>query len=348
MSKHNHGQIGQPITFLAIPILIISGALFGNAGFNNTINTAYSQSEPSTTDTNTTQAVGIKDISLKNVSVGDIDIAYKIIGKGDPILLISPAQADMNTWDPSLMGTLFTNHTVIVFDNRGVGNTSTGIKPFSIQQFANDTSGLMNALKVQNATVLGFSIGSFIAQQLAVTYPEKVNSLVLIASSCGGKESIPANPRNLEIVVDMINKVANGTVVPSQQVKEAISLGLGSGWLKLHPHFLETTAFPEAKFLFPRITPDNNLKQLNAGQKWYAKDWNGVCEDLTKISVPTLILTGTDDVNVPTKNSLIIAEKIPGSWLVQIKNAGHQVMGQYPDEVNKILQTFLFVTSKDN
>ncbi len=346
MSTHNLGRIDRFIIVLAIPILIISNALFGNTEFNVTINTAYSQSEPNLTNSNATQAVGIKDISLKKVHVGDIDIAYKIIGKGDPILLISPAQGDMNTWDPSLLGTLSTNHMVIVFDNRGVGNTSTGIKPFSIQQFANDTAGLINALKVQNVSVLGFSLGSFIAQQLAVTYPEKVNSLVLIASSCGGKESIPTNPRNLETAIDMINKVANGTVVSSQQVKEVLSLGLGAGWLKLHPNFLETTAIPQAKYLFPSITPDNNLKQLNAGEKWFAKDWNGVCEDLTKISVPTLILTGTDDVNVPTKNSLIIAEKIPGSWLVQMKNAGHQVTAQYPDQINKILQTFLSVTSQ--
>ncbi|HYO06673.1 MAG TPA: alpha/beta hydrolase, partial [Phototrophicaceae bacterium] len=235
----------------------------------------------------------------------------------------------------------------VVFDNRGVGNTSTGTKSFSIQQFANDTAGLMDALKIQNASVLGYSLGSFVAQQLAVTYPEKVNSLVLIASSCGGKESIPANPRNLEMVVDMINKVANGTVVPPEQVKDVISLGLGSGWLKLHPDILETTAVPEAKHLFPSITPDNNLKQLDAGQKWFAKD-DGVCEDLAKISVPTLILTGTDDVNVPTKNSFIIAEKIPGSWLVQMKNAGHQITGQYPDEINKILQTFLSIAGPDN
>jgi pimeloyl-ACP methyl ester carboxylesterase len=348
MSKHNLDRIGRFIIAIAISNFVISNSLFGNIGFNDTIYFVYSQSESNRTYSNTTQAVSIKDTSLEKVGVGDIDIAYKMFGSGDPILLISPAQGDMNTWDPSLLSTLSNNHTVIVFDNRGVGNTSTGIKPFSIQQFANDTAGLMNTLKVQNATVLGYSLGSFIAQQLAVTHPEKVNSLVLIASSCGGKESIPTNPRNLEIVVDMINKVANGTVVPSEQVKEAISLGLGSGWLKLHPNFLTTTDFPEAKYLFPSITPDNNLKQLNAGQKWFAKDWNGVCEDLTKISVPTLILTGTDDVNVPTKNSLIIAENIPGSWLVQMKNAGHQITAQYPDEINKILQTFLSIASQDS
>lgn len=337
------------LLFIAFAFLLIipsTTILSNNISYFNTASIVYGQSDQ--INSNVTNSFDVQNIPLKKVSVGDIDIAYKIIGKGDPILLISPAQGDMNTWDPSLLNTLSANHVVIVFDNCGVGNTSTGIKSFSIQQFANDTTGLMNALKVQNATVLGFSLGSFIAQQLAVTYPEKVNSLVLIASACGGKENIPANPRNLEIVIDIINKVANGTVVPSQQVKEVISLGLGSGWLNLHPNLLETTAFPEAKYLFPSNTPDNNLKQLNAGQKWFAKDWNGVCEALTKISVPTLILTGTDDVNVPPKNSLIIAEKIPGSWLVQIKNTGHQVMGQYPDEINKILQTFLSVTSKDN
>jgi pimeloyl-ACP methyl ester carboxylesterase len=61
---------------------------------------------------------------------------------------------------------------VIVFDNRGVGNTTTGIKPFSIQQFANDTAGLLYALKIQKVDVLGYSLGSAIAQQLTVTHPE--------------------------------------------------------------------------------------------------------------------------------------------------------------------------------
>ncbi|HZH39183.1 MAG TPA: alpha/beta hydrolase [Bacillales bacterium] len=86
-----------------------------------------------------------------------------MVGTGDPILLVSPAQADINAWDPSLPDTLSANHKVTAFDNRGVGNTSTWVKPFSILQFANDTAGLMNALKIQNARVLGYSLGSFIA-----------------------------------------------------------------------------------------------------------------------------------------------------------------------------------------
>ena len=60
----------------------------------------------------------------------------------------------MDTWDPTILGKLSSNHTVIIFDNRGVGNTTTGTKPFSMIQFANDTAGLLDALKIQKADVL--------------------------------------------------------------------------------------------------------------------------------------------------------------------------------------------------
>jgi pimeloyl-ACP methyl ester carboxylesterase len=102
---------------------------------------------------------------------------------------------------------------------------------------------------------------------------------------------------------------------------------------------------PEAKDLFPSITPNNNLQQLNVYRNWVATNWSGICDELTKISIPTLIITGTDDNNVPTPNSLIIAGKIPGVWLIQIKDAGHQLMSQYPDKVNRVLQTFLSTTT---
>src|SRR5215212_10717323 len=121
----------------------------------------------------TDSSAKIQSIPAKKVQVGDIDIAYKMLGKGDPILLISPAQADMNAWEPSTLGRLSSNNTVIVFDNRGVGNTTTRSRPFSVQQFANDTAGLMDALKIQKADVLGYSLGSFVAQQLAVTHTQK-------------------------------------------------------------------------------------------------------------------------------------------------------------------------------
>ncbi len=292
---------------------------------------------------NATDSPNIQNIPVKKVHVGDIDIAYKTFGKGEPILLVSGAGGDMNAWDPSTLKVLSSNHTVIVFDNRGVGNTTTGSKPFSIQQFANDTAGLLDALKIRKADVLGYSMGSFVAQQLTVTNPEKVNRLILVAASCGGKEGIPQSPQLQKMASDVANKFINNISVSQEEMKSLISASLGPGWIRLNPESLET--IPEAKDLLASITPNNNLKQIKAIQSWFATNWSGICSQLTKLSNPTLVIIGTDDVAVPTANSLVIAEKIPGAWLVQIKDAGHAIPSQYPDKINRMLQTFLSVTA---
>lgn len=195
--------------------------------------------QPNQMNFNVTDSRNIQYIPVKKVQVEDIDIAYKKLGKGDPILLVSPAQADMNAWEPSTLKELSSNHTVIVFDNRGVGNTTTGNKPFSIHQFANDTAGLLDALNIEKADVLGFSLGSLVAQQLAVMHPEKIIRLILDAASCGGKESIPPSPQVLKMSIDIENKSANDIPITPQEVKALLALGLGSGRIKLHPSYLE-------------------------------------------------------------------------------------------------------------
>ena len=77
--------------------------------------------------------------------------------------------------------------------------------------------------------------------------------------------------------------------------------------------------------------------------------WNGACGVLAKLDKPMLVIAGTEDnFYQPHVNSLKIAEKIPGAWLVQIKNASHAVVNQYPAEVGKIMNTFLSTTSSNN
>ena len=78
-------------------------------------------------------------------------------------------------------------------------------------------------------------------------------------------------------------------------------------------------------------------------------NWSGACDELAKLAKPTLVITGTDDnMYAPHVNSLKIVEKILGAWLVQIKNAGHAVPDQYPEEIGKILNTFLSTTAQSN
>jgi pimeloyl-ACP methyl ester carboxylesterase len=115
----------------------------------------------------------------------------------------------MDAWDPSFLTGLSSNHTVIVFDSRGITNTTTGIKPYTIQQLANDTAGLLDALKIPKADVMGHSLGSIIAQEFTISHPENGSRLILVSSTCGGKEGIPKPAEFLKLQDELINKSLN-------------------------------------------------------------------------------------------------------------------------------------------
>ena len=288
--------------------------------------------------------LNIQDIPAKKVHVGDIDIGYKILGKGEPILLFNGASDSMDAWDPSFLTGISSNHTVIVFDQRGIGNSTVGSKPYTYPQLANDTAGLLDALKIPKADVMGYSLGGHIAQAFTISHPEKVNRLILVASSCGGKDSIPKPPEFKKLQADVVNKsLYNIPII--QELKALNAAALGSGWVKLHPESVDipanTTSLQQLK---PGLTPEIANKQKNLGI-WENTNWSGACDEEAKLAKPTLVITGTDDNDyMPHGNALILASKIPGAWLVQIKDAGHAVMNQYPEEIGKIVNTFLSTT----
>jgi len=289
--------------------------------------------------------LNIQDIPAKKVHVGDIDIGYKILGKGEPILLFNGASDNMDVWDPSFLRSLSSNHTVIVFDQRGIGNSTVGSKPYTYPQLANDTAGLLDALKIPKADVMGYSLGGHIAQAFTISHPEKVNRLILVATMCGGKDSIPKPPEFLKLQADVVNKSLYNIPI-TQELKALTAAALGSGWVKLHPESVDipanTTSLQQLK---PGLTPEIANKQKNLGI-WENTNWSGACDEEAKLAKPTLVITGTDDNDyMPHGNALILASKIPGAWLIQIKDAGHAVMNQYPEEIGKILQTFLSTTS---
>ena len=123
-------------------------------------------------------------------------------------------------WDPSFPKSLSSNHTVIAFDSRGLGNTTMGSKPYTSQQLANDAAGLLDALKIPKADVMGYSLRSFIAQQITIMYPDKVNTLTLVGSSCGGKNHTPKPPEFLKMMSEMVNKSLNNVSTSQEEMKE--------------------------------------------------------------------------------------------------------------------------------
>jgi hypothetical protein len=122
VSSHRPIRKYALVLIAVIFALIIASPSIRSLGYFDITKVVYGQSDPDQTNSNTTNSVNMQDIPLEKVRVGDIDVAYKMFGQGDPILLISPAQADMNAWERvGTLSELSSNHTVFVFDSRGVG-----------------------------------------------------------------------------------------------------------------------------------------------------------------------------------------------------------------------------------
>ena len=278
----------------AFIIIFLLGAIISAVTLMTTTHLVNGQPNQSSS---VTDSGSIQNLPTKKVHVGDIDIAYKMLGKGNTILLISGSGNVMDDWPTHFLKELALKHTVIIFDNRGVGNTTAGSRPFSIDQFANDTVGLLDALDIQRTDVLGFSMASFIAQQLTLTHPETVSRLVLYGASCGGHEGIPQTQEVTTTISDHVNN-------RSQNADAFLSVTFPPDWIRTNPNYLET--IPKTTEI---ILSTTLVKQFNAVEDWLSRNWTGVCDQLQHISIPTLIITGAEDVAVPAANSLILVQK---------------------------------------
>ena len=169
------------------------------------------------------------------------------------------------------------------------------------------------------------SLGGFIAQELALLHPEKVNRLILVASSCGGNQTIPP-----EVSPQVFRSMVSGNATEDVFLHTLFP----QDWIQNNNQYIEN------EFIFPmgNVSSKNLQLQSAAAGKWDS------CEKLSGISKPTLVMTGAQDITSPPANSIVLTEKIPGAWLVQIKGGGHGLMFQYPQNITKIIETFLAVT----
>ncbi|HEY6536023.1 MAG TPA: alpha/beta hydrolase [Candidatus Nitrosocosmicus sp.] len=272
--------------------------------------------------------------------MGDIDVAYKILDTGNnTIILINGAGENMNFWDTHFLKELSANNSIIVFDSRGIGNTTLGNKPFAISQFANDTAGLLDALNInKKVDVPGFSLGSMTAQELTLGHPEKVNKLILYASSCGGKHATPPTPAILKDFAILGSPEIPKNMSYVQIVRVQGDLLFPKKWIQENPNYVEKLPKP-GEFINPVIIKQQAFKSFPSFMQ------TGSCNLIGTIKAPTLVIVGTDDASIPVPNSLALVERIPGAWLVQVHGGGHGALWQYPNEFGRVLQTFLTTTT---
>jgi pimeloyl-ACP methyl ester carboxylesterase len=248
---------------------------------------------------------------MPKASANGIEIYYEIQGEGQPLVLISGI--GYTQWQWHLMVPLLASHfRVITFDNRSVGQTDKPEGPYSAHTLAADTVGLLDALKIEKAIVMGHSMGGFIAQAMALEFPHEVEKLVLCSTNFGGPRHVPVTAEAMKVLTDVSSD-------PVTRFRNGLYISTAPGWAEKHPDVIQE--WVDWRLANP-IEPVPYQAQLAIGLG-LLKEEAAFENQLHRIHVPTLILFGQYDKVVPPENAALLAEKLPNSKVVILPNAGH-------------------------
>ncbi|MHA1960618.1 MAG: alpha/beta fold hydrolase [Candidatus Thorarchaeota archaeon] len=264
-------------------------------------------------------------------TVGDVEIYYEVHGPSDapPLLWIAGWGNSHWLWFRQIPA-FQERYRCIVFDNRGVGKSSKPDYPYTIGMFADDTVGLMEALNIDQAHVIGVSMGGFIAQQVAVSYPGKARSLVLISTHFGGPNAIPQDNRTLA----MMFASPTETISQEQALEMRYSVAYSSQFLQ------------ENKLLLKQVRewterdPQPLYARMHQASATTPSEFD-VETEVKQISAPTLIIQGTSDLMIPPRNAEILADSISTSKLALIEGGPHMIIFEHHDRVNKAILDFI-------
>jgi pimeloyl-ACP methyl ester carboxylesterase len=215
------------------------------------------------------------------------------------------------------------HYRVILFDNRGVGRSDVPKGPYSIRAMAGDAIAVLDAARVGTCHVFGLSMGGMTAQELALSYPQRVRSLILGCTHCGGTQAVPASQKVLDVLM------ARGSMPPDE------------GVLAMVP------------YIYDPSTPKDRVEQdLEIRRRTYPSEtayvaqvraiinW-GSYERLPQLTVPTLVIHGESDQLVPPENGKLLANTIPGARLVMLPSASHVFITDQPEAASKVVLHFL-------
>jgi pimeloyl-ACP methyl ester carboxylesterase len=262
-------------------------------------------------------------VPVQTVSVNGATLAYRVLNpdvKGRPLVLICGYGFTMSEWDPAFVERLAEGRKVVLFDNRGIGRSSGPVKGLTIKTMARDTSGLIRALKLRRPDVLGWSMGGYIAQELALDWPRRVHRLILASAD-------PGSPRAVEPSASVVATLTNPNLTPGDLLPVLFppdQQAAGAAWL--HAVGAEPNLMA-ADFSTPPETM--NEQELANAQRWYRRG-GGTYARLPKLRARTLIGYGTEDVIVPPGNAKLLARRIPHRTVMRVPDAGHAVLFQEP------------------
>lgn len=264
------------------------------------------------------------------IDVKGIKFAYRSFGqpKGIPIIFLQHFTGTLDNWDPALTNELARTHPVILFDNKGVGS-SEGETPATVAEMANDTYDFINALGKEKVHLLGFSLGGFIAQNLAERYPELVDKVILAGTG----------PKGSEGITEIVNVVTEGMSDGPAKVLRNIFFTKTDNGIEAGEQFLERLQLRKENRDTPTSGATVNAQATAIITYGYEKD--PVYQQLRNIKQPVLIVNGTNDLIVPSVNSFTLSQYLINSKLILWSDSGHGALFQYSQDFVKAANAFL-------
>jgi pimeloyl-ACP methyl ester carboxylesterase len=267
---------------------------------------------------------------LPTVSTPTAELHYERRGEGEPLLLIQGMSGTHLSWGEPFRAPLEGEFDVVAFDNRGIGLSAPIDGPFTIAEMAEDTAGLLDELGIESAHVVGISMGGMIAQDLALAHPERLRSLTLGCTYCGGPGSRLMPQENAE-------KLLAGLASGSRE--QAIR----AGWeVNLSPAFRADedryAAFHEMATTVPAARQTIELQ----AQAIFGHDTQ---ERLGEIATPTLIVHGTVDGVLPFANGELIASRMPSARFEPLEGIGHMFWWEEPERSAELVREHALAAS---
>ncbi len=264
------------------------------------------------------------------VDVADVGFAFRRFGRqaAFPLLMLQHFRGNLDNWDPALTDALAAEREVILVDYPGVGS-STGDPPCTIAQVARRMIGFVSALGIDRIDLLGFSIGGFVAQELALVRPTLVRRLILAATGPKGAPGMHGWREDIAAAARGDSKPENLLYIMFARSDSSQAKGV-----EFLSRFMERQK---------RDAPTSDAArdaQYDAIVEWGIPD-HAALQRLTGIQCPTLVLQGDGDLMIPTKLSYLLAGLIPGAELRIYPDAAHGFLFQYPDGTAADINAFL-------
>jgi pimeloyl-ACP methyl ester carboxylesterase len=252
--------------------------------------------------------------------------AWRSLGSGPPLLLVNGYAGSSADWDPAFLAKLAASFKLICPDNRGMGDSELGpAGELSVDAMAGDLEALLDRLGIERTALVGWSMGGFVAQRLALRAPQRIAAMVLLASAPGGPTAVSAEPQAWAMLTDH-----SGT--PREQATRLISL--------LFPPDIAPEIDRQFGDVVAAARATLSASALEAQERVLVA-WHDEAPQLPgSDSPPVLAICGSEDIVIPPQNSELLATFWPGARSERIDGGGHAFMAQQPERVAALIVDF--------